>query len=212
MARRQLGAPPASANDLLSMQDLFVVPTPVIGQIQVPYTQMGSGTATAFAAGNSGNVTFSPIIINKAMSYDRIGVGTTVAQSGGTTSCILGIYPSLTDLSGPDCSAGPIVSGTVTLTAAAGNQLATIAWSPTVPGLYWLACLYRETVAPTTRATINMITNSSPAWALPSGSTIGQTPNRYIIATAQTALPTSQPTLAGGNSTLAPVVGIRRSA
>lgn len=188
----------------------FAWPMPAIGLYQPPYNQMGSGAATLLVVGNSGQCSFFPFIVPRdGFTYDRLAIQTTIAQSAGTTVMSLGVYPSLADMSGPDCSAGPTVSGTVALTATAGVLAATVAWAPKA-GLYWLASVYVETVAPTTRATTFLISNSSVGWTA-AGVSPGTAPARALQTSGATGLPTSQPTIAPVNNTSAIILNARRA-
>lgn len=196
-----------------SAVDLPDTPSVPVSSYQLSSFMVTSGAASLFTATQSGMVFFYPFFVSKAgLTYDQLAIGTSIAQSGGTTTCSLGVYSSLADLSGPNCVPGPIVSGNVTLTTAAGTLTTSVSWSPAV-GMYWLAVLYRETVAPTTRATIYCV-SASLAWVNPTNvaTVVGSVHSRFIAATGQTALPTgSQPTLSSYNQAFCPIVGLRRS-
>lgn len=214
MARSQLGPAPAADKDGARYGDILGwFPTPQVGSYLYPFQMMGGGAATALASGNSGQITYTPLVVPRAgMSFDQLAVGTTVAQSGGTTTCTLAVYPSLADGSGPFITNGPIVSGNITLTATAGTLTTSISWSPAV-GLYWAACFYRETSAPTTRASIYMVQNSAPTWTSATSAVVGASGARYMSQAGQTALSTTQPgTFGAGSGTTAPVVALHRSA
>lgn len=174
---------------------------------QLPCNQMGAGTATAVT---SGNLTFVPVDVGPAATaYAALGVGVSATvQVAGTTTTTLAVYPDDGTGARPQCAGGPIASGTVTLTAA-NNR--TVAISTTLqPGRYWLAFLYVESVAPTTKAQVYMITNAVTG-PIASSSVIGNIVGRGWLITGATVMPTtdvrSSMTSIGG--TQAPIVALQ---
>jgi hypothetical protein len=142
------------------------------------------------------------------VSYQSLGVGVTTAQVGGTTTSTLGLYKDNGSGGLPNLVGGPLYSGTVTLTAT-GNQFSALTMTNLL-GRYWMAFLYFESVAATTKPSHNMITNSSPAMWLASSITIGTSSRALqVTATAQTALPTTQVAITPVGGSQAAVIAAR---
>lgn len=142
------------------------------------------------AALTSGALFFMPFDVGPMPdAFSALGVGVTTAQVSGTTTTTLAVYPDDGTGGQPRTVGGPIVSGTVTLTAT-GNRSAAVAWNPDA-GRYWLAFLYVATAAPTTAPLVQAITNGTSLWQ----TTIGGNPTRGLSVAAQTAMPTGAVTL-----------------
>lgn len=180
--------------------------TPPSGGWQMPSNPMVTVDAGTLV---SGTVYYMPYDIGpNSMTITGISAAVTTAQVGGTVVNSLGLY--LDDGSGgyPDMTnaTGKIGSGTFVATSLG---IKTVSISATLtPGRYWTAFLYYASAAPTTAP---QFTRASAAGNLWEASTATAWAHRRGIAIAsQTALPTTQVTLAPNNNQSA-LVGIKRA-
>jgi len=163
------------------------------------------------AAMTANRMTLHPFPV-PAGTYDAIGLKTDAAQTNdGTVACTLAVYGS--DANGNPDTTSVIRSGSVTLTAV-GMRSAVFGttWSVASPGRYWVGCLYVVTAAPTTAATVRLISNCTYPIPVSDATSIGSRPRGWQ-RTGITALPTDAFSTASwttSTSSDVPTVGLRR--
>ncbi|MFL6288349.1 MAG: hypothetical protein ACJ73L_08120 [Actinomycetes bacterium] len=173
-------------------------------------------SANFFAVGTgtpaSGTASFLPHVVGpRTTTYDAFVFAVGTAQSGGSTTLRLALYPDDGTRCAPDVSGGPLRTATVTnaFTAVTTAQVAVFtggAWAGD-PGLYWTMALYTEATTPTTKPVFQCLSNVCRSLPLPSGTSVA-TQARALSLTGQTTFPTSKPTaIVGGTS--APEVMLR---
>ena len=145
---------------------------------------------TANSVMTAGRCTFHPIWL-KAGNYDQLAVVLAVAQVSGTVTTKVGLYKDAGNGSHPLTSGGPVVSGTVAALTGTLNQNRVTSFTSTYmdAGMYWVACVYLVSSAPSTAPQVKCVTNNT--WSLPVANTLDATTViRGLYLSSQTDLPT----------------------
>lgn len=166
------------------------------------------GTATSTLTNQ--RCTFHPFLV-AAGTYDALAINVSTAQVGGTVTCKLALYKDDGSGSWPDTTT-IIVSGTVVLTAT-GNAVATFTSTALSTGLYWAACYYSASSAPTTAPQARCLANTSWSLGLPNALDL-TTRARGYYRSSLTDLPTDATTTGNvsvsGNNDI-PVLSLRKT-
>lgn len=164
---------------------------------------------TANTAPTSGRCTWHPFWLEGG-SYNGLGINVATAQVAGTVTTTLGLYKDSGTGAMPLTLGGPIVSGTVVLTAT-GNAAASFTATTIPTGMYWASFIYVASVAPTTAPVIKCLTNTTYAIPMPNATDL-TTRVRGWARTGLTGLPTDAGTTANMSvvgATDIPVIALR---
>ncbi len=117
------------------------------------YLMPSNVTALAASGLMAGRTTFVPLDVGpRPLEIAELVVSCSIAQGGGDTRTLLALYPDDGTGGSPDCSAGPLVSGAVSLTST-GVRRAVVS-GRLDPGRYWAACGYYVSTVPSVTAKV----------------------------------------------------------
>lgn len=157
---------------------------------------------TATTGNPVANSVFAHPLTVRGSAVTKVGIQTTTAQVGGSTTLRIGIFADVAGL--PDLASGPIRTVTVDLTATAGKQ--DVALPSSLPaGNYWVMTWYTVTTAPTTVAVISEVNGIHWTLPLPASANVGTVPFAWVWR-SMSGWPTDFSTLAVATAIEAPVV------
>ncbi len=173
---------------------------PASGGYQQPST-MGGVTSGAITAGVMYSV---PIDVMRTATYDALAVNVTTAESGGSTSCLMGLYADDVVASRPRIGGTyQIIAGTAAAFTSTGTRAFVFGSAITLdPGRYWASLIYRVSTAPTTSPAFSLISAGTSMW----GSAPGQVSRGTTTGSSLTAWPSSGTPAAASS---VPAIGLR---
>jgi hypothetical protein len=184
-----------------------VTPGPGYAPPSGAYLMPSNVTALTGSGLTAGRTTFVPVDVGpRPLDVAELVVSCSTAEAGGATRTVLAVYPDDGTGGRPDCSAGPLVSGQVSLTST-GVRRAAVSGHLT-PGRYWVACGYYVSTSPSVAARLtsnNAASSSVTLWAQTFPTIV-----RYLYLDGDAALPTGPRADVGcGTDGGGVVVGIR---